>query len=224
MEARVRVLSVGQSGLLEYEGRSLRTAIFKRPVTGPVALGPEGLAGDEQADRRNHGGPDKALCAYPYEHYPFWERELGTVLEPPAFGENLTLEGLTEADVCIGDTFELGSALVQVTQPRRPCHVLGKRHRNPGLPLRVQDTGYSGFYLRVLRPGYVQAGDVLRLVARHPAGVTVAEANETVYRRRGDRAALERLLSVPELSASWQAMLARRLQGAEDSEAARLSG
>jgi MOSC domain-containing protein YiiM len=114
------------------------------------------LAGDFQADQRNHGGPDQALCVYCGVHYAYWSRQLGQELTAGSFGENLTLAGSwTEADVCIGDVFALGEAVVQVTQPRSPCWKIARRWQTPLLSLWMQETGYTGWYMRVLQPGQV---------------------------------------------------------------------
>jgi MOSC domain-containing protein YiiM len=210
--ARLVSLNVGEPALLALpSGGTVSTAIGKTPVSGPLHLGELGLDGDVQADRRNHGGPDKAVCVYPLEHYPHWSEQLGRVLEPGAFGENFSTEGLLESEVCIGDVYRVGSALVQVSQPRSPCFRLAARMGDPRFPSWVQQTGWSGFYLRCLQPGEVGPGDPIALVERPEHGVTIAEANRLIYRDRDDTEATERLIAAMDATAAWGQALRRRL-------------
>jgi MOSC domain-containing protein YiiM len=205
---RVRTLQVGRAGTLPWRGNQVRSAIDKSPVAGAVALGPEGFAGDEQADLRVHGGRDKAVCCYPSEHLPEWEALLGHALPPGAFGENLTLEGLTEDAVHIGDTYTLGTAVVQVSQPRGPCFKLAARWGARTLAKELAQGLKAGFYLRVLRPGAVAAGEMMELVER-VSPVTVAEVLRVTYRDRHDPAALQAVTAVPELAEQWRASLTK---------------
>ena len=202
------------------------TGFFKRPVVGPVRLGLNHLEGDRQADLRNHGGPDKAVNVYPTEHYAYWERDRGmTDLPPGAFGENFTTQGLLEGDVCLGDVFEIGAALVQVSQPRQPCWKLARRWRMKDLALRVQQSGRTGWYFRVLREGSVQAGEKLVLIERPCPEWTVAAANHVMHHLADDREAARRLESCRILSRRWRETLARRAAtGTAGSSAARLYG
>ncbi|MNI20852.1 6-N-hydroxylaminopurine resistance protein [compost metagenome] len=169
------------------------------------------LDGDGQADLRFHGGEDKALCVYCEEHYAYWAKILGKELEFGAFGENLTVRGLLESDVCIGDIFKLGEVIVQVTQPRQPCYKLAKKHENSEMVERVQDTGYTGYYLRVLQEGFVPAKPLIERLEKHPAAVTVAYANQIKYHDKEQVDAIERILSVQELSEAWRASFQKRL-------------
>ncbi|HWH94818.1 MAG TPA: MOSC domain-containing protein [Baekduia sp.] len=192
----------------------MATAIDKHPVEGRVALGRLGFAGDEQADLRVHGGPDKAVCCYPSEHVPRWARLLERPALPPgAFGENLTLLGLTEIDTNIGDTYTLGEdgAVVQVSQPRGPCFKLAARWGKRTLTREMAHDMLAGFYLRVVRPGTVGAGDALDLVER-VSDVSVAEVLRVTYRDRHDPPALRRVVAVPELADQWRASLARLVE------------
>ena len=191
--------------------KEVRTGIFKKPSGKPLFLGASGLEGDGQADLINHGGADKAVCVYPLAHYPYWENELGGKLAFGAFGENFTVSGCGEETLRIGDVVRVGEALLEVSQPRQPCFKLGMKHRMPELPLLVQQTGYTGFYFRVLREGTVAEGDELALERRHPAEVTLAEANRLNYRDKEDINGIKRLLAVPELSDSWREMFEARL-------------
>ena len=226
---KIRVVSVNTGLPVSYETEGVRweSAIVKQPVSEEIALGLEGLEGDGQADRKHHGGPDKALCVYPVEHYTHWENKLSRKLPAAAFGENLTVSGLLEADVCIGDTFALGEAIVQVTQPRQPCHKLAKRYGVPEMALWVQEAGYTGFYFRVVQPGYIQAHQdlVLHRLSMDPARISVAEANRLMHYDKKDTDGVCRLLAVSALSASWRATFEKRLAGnMENSAALRLTG
>lgn len=226
---KIQVLSVNIGIPISYEtgGIQWESAIVKQQASGKIALGLEGLEGDGQADRKHHGGPDKALCVYPIEHYTYWEEKLDRALPTAAFGENLTVRGLLEDNVCIGDTFALGEAIVQVSQPRQPCHKLAKRYGVPDMALWVQEAGYTGFYFRVVQPGYIQAGTELALhrLTVDPAGISVAEANQLMHHDKRDTDGIHRLLTVPALSASWRATFEKRLAGnAEDGGAMRLTG
>jgi MOSC domain-containing protein YiiM len=160
---------------VRYRGQLVSTAIFKEPVKGPVRVGLLGLEGDGQADLRVHGGVEKAVYAYPAEHYEAWSRELGRELMPGTFGENLTVTGLTEGVVRAGDRYRAGTAVLEVTQPRFPCFKLGIRMNDMLFLKRFLESGRSGFYLRVVEEGVVAAGDAFELVASDRRRPTIAE-------------------------------------------------
>jgi len=212
LELELVSLNVGKAETYVYKGKEFVSAIAKRAVTGSMPLAVSPLPEDEQADQVHHGGPDKAICAYFHDHYPYWENVLERPLAPGAFGENFTLRGAVEADVRIGDTFRLGDALLQVSQPRVPCYKLSARHERPTLEAEVTASGFTGFYFRILAPGSAAAGDRLRLEAADPAGVTVAEANRLMHRDKDDHAGLRRLLDVDALAESWRTQLSKRLK------------
>lgn len=204
----------GFDGAAAWFDESWTTAIFKRPVTGPTAVHQSGLEGDRQADAVNHGGPDKAICVYPAAHYPPWRADLrhalnGADFDYSAFGENFTVQGLAEDEVCIGDIYAIGAeVVVQVSQPRQPCWKLARKWRIKDLTARAIDTGRTGWYFRVLNEGTVQVGDALtRLERRHPTW-TVSAANKVMHFREGDNSALAAL---DELSQSWKHTLLTRL-------------
>jgi MOSC domain-containing protein YiiM len=204
-------LNVSRPKTIDYQGKPLQTGIFKEPVGTRLMLAVSQLEGDGQGDLINHGGADKAVCVYCAEHYAYWEDKLQRKLAYGAFGENFTVTGLLEHDVRIGDIYEVGDALVQVSQPRQPCFKLGVKHNEPQLPVLVQETGYTGYYLRVLRPGAVGAGSELRLIERDAAGITVAEANRLKYEDKQDIAGIKALLAVEALSDSWRKSFEKRL-------------
>lgn len=213
MNSKIEIISVnvGRPGPLPYQNKAVPSGIAKKPVSGPLQLSRVNLDGDEQADLVHHGGPDKAVCVYCVEHYPYWESLIGRALSFGAFGENMTVRGLTELEVCIGDTFQWGEAVVQISQPRQPCFKLAAKHGLPDLPNRIEETGYTGYYFRVLKEGLVSADSELRRLERHPQGITVAYANRIRYQEKTNAAAMERLLQLPELSESWQASFRKRL-------------
>jgi len=207
----IAAVNVGLPKTVPNGRQTVETGIFKHPVDGPVYLGKLGFEGDGQADLKNHGGPDKAACVYSMDRFAFWEDGILPKLGPGAFSENLSIEGGAEDDFCIGDIFAIGEAVVQLSQPRQPCFKLSVRYGVPELPAKVQETGYSGFYFRVLQEGEVQAGDRLVLQERHPAGITVMRANEIKYKLKEDTEAIRSLLAVEELSEAWSGSLRKRL-------------
>jgi MOSC domain-containing protein YiiM len=187
------------------------SAIFKDVVSGPIRLEATNLAGDEQADLRVHGGPDKAVCVYPADHLPFWRETLGrSDMAPGAFGENFSVTGLVEADVCVGDVFAVGSAVVQVSQPRGPCWKLGRKWSRLDLPKIVIAEGKTGWYLRVLQAGEVEAGQDLRRIDRQYPEWTIVEANRLAYAKAGElRAERLRFAECSALSAAWRTSMAK---------------
>ena len=195
-----------------YGEHEVFTGGAKRPVPRTM-LRFDGFDGDGQADRQNHGGPDKAVCVYPFDHYPHWEAVFGHELAPGAFSENLTVSGVRETEVCVGDVFRAGEATVQVCQPRMPCSKLARKNGQRLLPKWVAGTGYTGFYARVLAEGLVEAGWSFELVERHPEGVTIARVNDVIYERsQEDPDLIEHLANLPEFGDAGRAMFARRLR------------
>lgn len=202
---------LGVHGAADRHDERWSTGIFKAAREGPVRLYSEHLAGDAQADRLNHGGPDKAICAFSADHYREWA---ATFHEPAlawgAFGENFTIHGLTEADVCVGDVWAIGEVRVQVSQPRQPCWKLARKWRIDDLVERILARGHTGWYFRVCREGTVEAGAPITLVTRSHAEWTIARANEVMHRQRGDATAARALAAVDALSASWKETLEKR--------------
>ncbi|MXO98881.1 MOSC domain-containing protein [Altererythrobacter xixiisoli] len=186
------------------------SAIAKSPADGPIAIGPLGLAGDEQADLSVHGGVDKAIHHYPHDHYAAWRDELERheLLDAPgAFGENISTSGLTEADLCIGDRFRLGTALVEVSQGRQPCWKIDHHFGRKGINARIVTTGRSGWYYRVIESGTVQQGDGLMLQDRPHPRWSVAHTFQLLIGsgHKGDPAAIRALAALPVLATSWRA-------------------
>jgi MOSC domain-containing protein YiiM len=205
-------VNVGGPREVEWRGKVVRTSIWKDPVTGPVRVRTLNIDGDAQSDLKVHGGPNKAVYAYPLEHYEYWQRELGIESLPyAAFGENLTTSGVLETDVAIGDRVRIGSVEFMVTQPRLPCYKLGIRFGRDDMVQRFMDSGRSGFYLAVVQEGELAAGDALEIVARDPHGVTVADVALS-ERDSLDQRLLKRILAVPALPESWERHLRSRLK------------
>jgi MOSC domain-containing protein YiiM len=203
----------GMDGATDPMDRTWASGFYKEPVVGPVRVGFINLAGDGQADRTNHGGPDKAVCVYPADHYGFWRADLGLPALPfGAFGENFTVAGLTEGDVCVGDVWAVGDAVFQVSQPRQPCWKLARRWRVKDLALRVQQTGRTGWYFRVLTEGVVSPGQPLVLVERPYPAWTVERANRVMHHQKDDVRAAAELAALPLLSESWRVTLTRRAE------------
>ena len=200
----IESLNVGLPKKERFYGRELLTGICKIPVSGPLLLNKLGFDGDGVGDMKHHGGPDKAVCVYSTDHYPYWQEIMGMKLPVAAFGENLSVANLREDDICIGDIFELGTALVQVSQPRQPCRTLAARYARDDMIRLVVDSGYTGFYLRVLIGGQVEKGNTLILKERDPRRITIAFANHTYHHDNKNCEAIKRVLEVPALSESWK--------------------
>jgi MOSC domain-containing protein YiiM len=205
----VESLNVGLPKKEIFDGKPITTGICKKPVSGQVTLRALGFDGDGVADSKNHGGPDKAICVYSLDHYPFWEKTLGVMLPAAAFGENLSVSNLKEDDVCIGDIFLLGTATVQISQPRQPCTTLAARYGRNDLVKLVINSGFSGFYFRVLQEGEVRVGAPLVLVEKDPNLISVSFANNIFHHDRKNREGIESVLTIPALSESWQRSLQR---------------
>jgi len=207
----VRAIHVGAPAEYQYQGKTVTTAFFKYPVHQPLFLGTTGFAEDAQVDRQHHGGPDKAALLYPWEHYAHWQQNLGKDPGPAAMGENLTVEGLTEEQACIGDVYTIGGAVVQVSQPRVPCYKTAIRHGVDDMAARVTERGFTGFYVRVLTEGTVAVGDALKLVSRPEGAPTVAQANRIFYDDSASLADVQALVDAEGLAEVWRTHLGKRL-------------
>ena len=217
---RVVSVNVGLPRTVLWQGREVTTAIFKKPVEGRVALRATNLEGDRQADPTVHGGPEKAVYAYPVEHYARWRRELPDLELPPqlagiplgSFGENLTVEGLPlEDEIAVGDRYRIGSAELTVTQPRLPCYKLGLRFQRVDMVKRFLASGRTGWYFSVAREGSVAAGDPVELLERHPAGIAVSAVTRAYAVERHDAPALALLAELEPLPADWRKHFAKQL-------------
>lgn len=206
---RVVSVNVGQPRVVEWEGRKERTAIWKEPVEGRVQVRGVNIEGDNQANRRVHGGPDKAVYSYAREDQEWWEGELGRTLEPGTFGENLTLSGVDVTGALIGERWEIGSTLFEVAQPRIPCWKLGARMGDAEFPPVFAAAGRPGAYLRIIREGEVGAGDEVRVVYRPSHTLTVGDVARVI---NGDHASAHLLLQAPELAEGLRRWAGKRAQ------------
>jgi MOSC domain-containing protein YiiM len=205
-------ISVGRPREVQWHGRSVQTSIFKNPVSGRVHVTRFNVDGDEQSDLSVHGGAEKAVYAYPAEHYDFWGRELpDTELPWGALGENFTTEGLTEDEVCIGDRYRVGSVELVVTQPRMPCYKLAIRFGRSDIVKRFLQSRRSGFYLAVEREGEVSAGDPIERFARDERQLTVADVVALYAADSANQPLLQNASDHPSLPASWRDYFRKRL-------------
>lgn len=207
-------IQTGQPQSLEYpdprdgRDRRWRTAFHKGEAAGPLWLGPLGLFGDAQADRQHHGGPDRAVLAYSADHYPLWHQELGrTDFRAGAFGENFTIAGLDETTVCLGDVYAVGDARVQVSQPRVPCYKIARRWSMPDLTARVERTGRTGWYLRVLDEASIEAGLPVTLLERPNPTWPVTRVAQVFRRRAHPSPETAELATLSHLAADWRSAL-----------------
>ncbi len=198
---------------MAWEGKTVRTAIWKEPVEGPRMVRRINIDGDDQADRNAHGGEHRAVYVYQLESYRYWEHELGrSDFSYGQFGENFTVDGLADADVCIGDHYQIGGATFEVTQPRVTCFRLGIRMDEPRMPSLLVAHHRPGFYLRVLEEGAVEAGDVIVRLGRGPERISVADIDGLLYLPHRSRRTLQRALRIPALSEGWKGSLRTLLE------------
>jgi MOSC domain-containing protein YiiM len=216
--ARVISVNTGTEREVDWATQLDRTAIDKRPVAGQVRVGLLGLDADEQADQDNHGGPEQAVYAYAREDLDWWAARLRRELRDGMFGENITTEGLDVTGAVIGETWRLGSAVVQVTSPRIPCVTFRHWLSEKGWVRRFREGGRPGAYLRVLQPGTVQAGSDVELLSRPAGGVTVAAVMEAFYERDAD--VIGRMLAAPGHNRRWDSMAEELLPPAQAAQAA----
>jgi MOSC domain-containing protein YiiM len=200
-ERFVKSVNVGGVRTIEVGARTVTTAIWKSPVEGRVRVAGVNLSGDDQADRTVHGGEHKAVYAYAWEDTLWWQEQLGRELEPGNFGENLTVVGVAVPDAVVGERWRVGSALLEVSEPRFPCFKLGIRMGDPKFLKRFAAARRTGTYLRIIEEGDVGAGDAIELVSRPEHGVTIALFAEAYL---GDHSLAVRLIEAPQVSDAWK--------------------
>ena len=209
-------INVGLPREIPWQGKVVRTSIFKSPVSGNVRVSKLNLAGDQQSDLSVHGGIHKAVYAYPSEHYEFWRKEIPDAdLRWGAFGENLTTQGVFEDEARIGDRLRIGSAEFLITQPRMPCFKLGIRFGRPDMVKRFLRSGRSGFYLAVLEEGQIAAGDSIQVLTRDEHGVTVADIVNLYQADATNQELLRRASDLPALPPDWRDHFRKRLWNAD---------
>ncbi|WP_231689606.1 MOSC domain-containing protein [Bacillus sp. FJAT-27245] len=198
-------LAAGMPKNIESNGKKYLSAMGKEPVR-EAFLSREGLAGDGIANREFHGGPDRALCLYPFEHYPKWEEEFGVKLDPPVFGENITAAGMRESEVFIGDIFKIGGAIVQITQGRVPCSTISRFNSIDPFLKRVYETSLTGYFFRVLEEGVIRVDSDIVLLERNEQGITVFSATSAILHKKRDAEFLQKLVALPALAEVWRDM------------------
>ena len=199
--AKVLSVNVGSPREFEYNGRLVRSAIWKSPVSGRIAVRGVNLDGDDQADREAHGGPDKAIYSYAIEDTRWWEHEIGRSLSYGEFGENLTTEGIEVNDALVGERWEIGTTVLEVSEPRVPCWRLGVRMNDKLFPRRFTEALRPGTYLRIVVEGDLSAGDTIRVVEKPDHDLTIRDVFR-IYTR--DRDEVARIIEVPQMSESWK--------------------
>ncbi|MFS0821773.1 MOSC domain-containing protein [Bacillus sp. 1P02SD] len=217
MTIEIKNFSIGLPEKMTYgKNEEMMTAIRKQAVEEAL-LTKDGFRGDGVADLKHHGGPDRAVCVYPYEHYSMWESEFLVQLPLPTFGENLTITKMEEKAVCIGDIYQVGEAVIQITQGRIPCSTITKKTNNPYLLKMMVQTGFTGYLARVLKEGTVRKDSTISLVERNPKQVSILEANEIYFKKPRDIEGIQKILAVEELADEWKEMLHERLTRLEAS-------
>ncbi len=202
------VMTEGDPESRDIVDRQWTTAFYKQPVSGLVQVRELGIAGDSVADTRFHGGADKAILCYAASHYESWAQEYPKLqMSGGAMGENLTVAGITEAEVCIGDIFKVGSCTLQVSQPRQPCWKISRRWGDKSLLKAVTQSGRTGWYVRVIDEGDIRRGNELKLLERPNDSWSVARANDMMFGREADQLAFFELMNLPELAEAWKADL-----------------
>jgi len=213
---KLLTVSVGRPREVNWNGETVLTSIWKSNVAGPVRVDTLNLAGDEQSDLTVHGGEFKAVYAYPVEHYALWRAELGAAdLPHGAFGENLTVEGLLETDVRLGDRLAIGTAVFVVTQPRMPCFKLGIRHGRPDILKLFLATGRSGFYLSVAREGVIEAGQPILHTMVAGESLAVSDINALYTVESHNRELMEKAAGLVHLTPNWRDYFKKRLAQGE---------
>ena len=207
--ARVTSVNVGEVRTVEWHGRTVETGIWKAPMTGRVAVRGVNLAGDDQADRRVHGGPDKAVYAYASEDYQWWAEELGHPVEPATFGENLTVEGVDLDQLVIGTRVTAGTTVLEAAQPRLPCFKLGMRMGDAGFVDRFEAAARFGAYFRIVQEGEVGAGDEIAVVHERSDGITIGALGRGMH--RADVDFLRHIADDADVPESWRDWAERAL-------------
>ncbi|MBY0121357.1 MOSC domain-containing protein [Bacillus sp. S/N-304-OC-R1] len=210
MGEQLLALNIGRANLHLWDGVTINSAIGKKPVT-EVMLTKDGFRGDTVGNREVHGGPDRAVCLYPLEHYQKWEEEFQKSLKRPAFGENICVANHQEKDVFIGDTFKLGEAIIQVSQGRVPCASISKHNGVNQLLGRVVETGYTGYFFRVLEEGLVNEESSIELIDRKQEKFSVLAGNHLMFHDRKNLEAIREFIELEELAEVWRNRLKKSL-------------
>lgn len=220
-----KVKQVGQKDAKNPMERQWESGIFKNPAAGDIWLSETGFIGDEVADEKNHGGPEKAVFAYPIRHYAYWQEQLERDdMTMGAMGENFAVLEMDEFTVCIGDTYKVGEAIIQVSQPRQPCWKPARRFQMVDLALQIQNSGRTGWYFRVLQEGSIRADSPIDLIERPYPQWTIQAANEVMHFHKDDLRMADELASCDLLAENWRNRLEKRLRGIESTIDKRVHG
>lgn len=211
MEYQLFSICVGEPDALTYRGRQERSGIRKKPIREKTLLTKVNFSGDGQADLKNHGGDDKAVCAYSYDHYDYWKEKHHLSMTPGFFGENLTIKDLTENDVYIGDIYQIGEAKIQVCQPRIPCYKISAKTGIDGIHEEIKTTGFTGYYYRVVEEGWVSPTDTLKRVSRFTNSLSIKTLNDVLYRDKENKSLIKQITQLDGLAENWREMMAGKL-------------
>lgn len=209
LTGKIVSFQIGKPQLRVFSGARFNTGINKQQVKLAFVAKDE-IAGDGIGNKKNHGGPDRVVCFYPYEHYQMWEKQFGKSIPIPAFGENLTVSGMREDQVYIGDIFRIGESLIQITQGRIPCAMISYFNHEPDFLKQVVETSFTGYFARVLEEGIIREDDSIELVRRVQDHVSVFAANEIYFHHKEGLEGLDRLLAIDELAMVWKSKIMRK--------------
>lgn len=205
-------VNIGEITELNHANGTVKSGIFKTPTEKIVKITHNGISGDAQADLKAHGGRDKIVCVYPFEHHDWWDKELHINFLPGYAGENFTTNGLIEDTVCIGDQYQIGTAILEVSQPRQPCYKLAARHGDKSIAKKVQQAGKTGFYFRCIQEGNVQVGDELELIQRPNSEFTIEKANHLMHIDKMNIQHMQKFVNLETLSESWKKYFNKRIK------------
>lgn len=211
MTIELKKLSIGLPKKMRYESGEMVTAIHKEEVKSAY-LETNGFRGNDVGDLKHHGGLDRAVCVYPHEHYNFWEEKFGNELPDSPFGENLTVTNMLEHEVCIGDVYQAGEAVIQVTQGRMPCATINKQTNNHRILKQMIDTGYTGYLCRVVKEGEITEDPKIELLERGEGAVSVFQTHKLYYHDKENIAGIKRAIAVDALADRWKHSLVNRLE------------
>ena len=210
--AIIQSINIGKIKKLNHANGSVQSGIFKKPIKNVISITQSGIEGDHQADLKAHGGPDKVVCVYPVEHNNWWLEEFGITFVAGSAGENFSSYGLTEQNVCIGDQYKIGSAILEVSQPRQPCYKLAARHGDKAIAKQVQQAGKTGFYFRCIESGKSQVGDKILLVNRPNPEFTIERANHLMHIDKMNIELMHKFVNLETLSESWKKYFNKRIK------------
>ncbi|MCM3160120.1 MOSC domain-containing protein [Metabacillus litoralis] len=202
MDQKIIWLSKGKPSTLEHKGKEFRSGICKSQVE-TLEVKSSHIVDDDVANHEYHGGAERVICVYPFEHYEIWENLYKQPLPKAAFGENLTVSGMKETDVCIGDIYQIGEAVVQVSQGRFPCSTINKYTNINTLLNKIVEHGYTGYFFRVLEEGQISSNSSIKRLKKHPKEISVAAIHNTFFHHKDDLPQVEKILSLSELSEEW---------------------